>query len=79
MIGRVVRAVVAPTKHPGLAGCKLLLVAVESGPDVLAVDTVGAGVGSEVIVVTGSHALRITRPSAPVDAVIVGLLESDNG
>ncbi len=78
LIGVVKQAFVAPTRHPALAGSKLLYVA-ESVPDggrlVLAVDSVGAGVGDHVIVAEGSHAVSLVKPDVPTDAVIVGILE----
>lgn len=77
MIGVVREAVVAPSRHPALAGSKLLYVAVSDsdGRMVLAVDAVGAGVGDHVIVARGSHAVALVKPSVPTDAVIIGILE----
>lgn len=75
LIGRVLKTIVAPTKHDGLVGTKLLLVDIEDGGQVLAVDCVGAGIGSRVIVAQGSHPARIAAPQAPADAVIVGLID----
>jgi ethanolamine utilization protein EutN len=77
-IGTVTGAVVAPVKHHGLSGCKFLLVTFDDGAEIVAVDDVGAGTGSRVIVVTGSHAMSIVKPTAPVDAVIVGMLDHDH-
>ncbi|KLU62772.1 carbon dioxide concentrating mechanism protein CcmL [Peptococcaceae bacterium CEB3] len=47
-------------------------------PDmVVAVDTVGAGVGETVLVALGSAARKaLSRPEAPVDAAIVGIIDS---
>ncbi|MCY1143632.1 ethanolamine utilization protein EutN [Actinoplanes sp. Pm04-4] len=78
-IGTVRETVVAPTRHPGLAGTKLLLVVVGEGTtraEILAVDSVGAGVGDRVVVATGSHAVSLVRPQAPTDAVIVGIVQA---
>jgi microcompartment protein CcmK/EutM len=77
-IGTVTGVVVAPVKHQGLNGCKLLLVTFDDGAEILAVDDVGAGEASRVIVATGSHALGIVRPAVPVDAVIVGMIDRGN-
>jgi len=76
-IGTVTAAVVAETRHPALAGCKLLHVSfpVGSGGAVLAVDGVGAGVGDQVIVAFGDHPAALVRPDTPTDAVIVGIVE----
>ncbi|KLU62896.1 carbon dioxide concentrating mechanism protein CcmL [Peptococcaceae bacterium CEB3] len=44
---------------------------------VVAVDTVGAGVGETVLVALGSAARKaLSRPEAPVDAAIVGIVDS---
>ena len=75
MLGVVIASVVSPTKHSGLEGSKLLYVKLSDGAKVLALDAVGAGVGSRVIVASGSHAVSIVRPQAPVDLVIVGILD----
>lgn len=75
LVGRVSESIVAPTKHPMLTGSKLLVVEFEDGrPPLVATDTIGAGVGSIVLVAVGSHAARIAAPQVPTDAVIVGLL-----
>ncbi|MEU4625426.1 EutN/CcmL family microcompartment protein [Actinoplanes sp. NPDC023801] len=77
-IGTVRETVVAPTRHPGLIGTKLLLVVVRDTVgerEVLAVDAVGAGVGDRVMIATGSHAVTLVRPQAPTDAVIVGIVQ----
>lgn len=83
-IARVIGTVVATQKDAKLAGAKLLLVRevdVESGQLVgtalVAIDTVGAGVGALVLTVGGSSA-RLTEATrqAPVDAAIVGLVDA---
>jgi ethanolamine utilization protein EutN len=81
-LGRVTTAIVAPTKHPSLVGSKFLVVDLEESrdghdgrPPVLAVDTVGAGIGDQVIVAMGSHAVSVVAPGAAVDAVIVGIVD----
>ena len=74
-IGRVVATVVAPIKHAGLGGSKLLVVAFDDGTRTVAVDDLGAGEDSCVLVATGSHAVQVVRPDSPADAVIVGLLD----
>ena len=43
----------------------------------MAADTVGAGVGEDVLVVTGSTARRAAgTESIPVDSAIVGIIDS---
>ena len=43
---------------------------------IIAVDSVGAGIGEEVLVTTGSSArLALSHPNVPTDAVIVGIID----
>jgi microcompartment protein CcmK/EutM len=82
ILGRVAGTVVATRKDERLEGFKLLVVqAVE--PDgrpkdsyVVAVDTVDAGVGELVLVVSGSSA-RMASGCAdrPVDAAVAGIVD----
>lgn len=81
-LGKVVGSVVATIKEGNLTGLKLLVVARLSangrltGEQIVAADTVGAGVGDSVLVVTGSSA-RFTSSTAEaaVDAAIVGVVD----
>jgi microcompartment protein CcmK/EutM len=83
-LARVVGSVVASVKEPRLTGTKLLLaeaVAVDGSSHgataFAAVDLVGAGEGEVVLVVRGSPAARTMGiDGAPVDAVIVGIVDS---
>jgi ethanolamine utilization protein EutN len=82
-IAVVVGTLVATQKHPQFHGVKLLLVqpvtpaGEHRGTALLAIDSVGAGVGERVLVVTegkaAQHALR--RGVAPVDAAVVGIVD----
>jgi ethanolamine utilization protein EutN len=82
-IGRVVGTVVATHKHQTLAGAKLLLVQPQSpdgrprGTALLAIDSVGAGVGERVLLVIEGKAAgeALGRKAAPVDAAIVGIID----
>ncbi len=83
-IARVVGTVVATKKNRKFDSTKLLLVeplTLEgelAGGTLLAVDRLGAGVGEKVLVVlegkAAGHALG--RTSAPVDAAIVGIIDT---
>lgn len=83
-IARVVGTVVATRKHPALEGAKLLLVQPQTpedeprGPVLLAIDSVGAGVGERVLVVIEGKAAgdALGRRGAPVDAAIVGIIDA---
>ena len=75
----VVGTVVCTRKEEKLHGYKLLLVSKSDDPtaDVLvALDTVGAGVGERVIVVRGSSARTAADlEGTPVDAAIIGIID----
>lgn len=81
-LGKVVGSVVATIKEGNLTGLKLLVVSRLSATgrltneQVVAADTVGAGLGDSVLVVTGSSA-RFTSSTAEaaVDAAIVGVVD----
>jgi microcompartment protein CcmK/EutM len=83
IVAKVMGVAVATLKHETLKTTKLLLVqpADASGEPrgelFLAVDLVGAGEGELVIVSQGSSARVATgQNAAPIDAVIVGILDS---
>ena len=82
-LARIMGTVVATRKDERLEGCKLLLVqpldpaGKDTGQPVVAVDTVSAGYTETVLVVTGSSARMTSRTKdAPVDAAIVGIVDS---
>lgn len=85
ILGRVIGTVVSTRKDERLTGFKLLVVAPLKLrnetiiPEFVAVDTVGAGVGETVLVVTGSTASRQaggSGGSTPLDAAIVGIVDT---
>lgn len=82
-LGRVIGTVVATRKDDRLVGTKLLitvpldLAGREAGEPLVAVDMVGAGIGERVLYATGSVAAKaLSDSSAPVDAVIVGIVDA---
>ncbi len=82
-LGKVVGTVVATRKDERLEGFKLLVVRAvapdgkETSSYVVAVDTVDAGVGELVLVVSGSSArMSLGCTDRPVDAAIVGIIDS---
>ena len=83
IIGRVVGTVVSTQKSAKLESAKLMLVQLLSledepkGAAILAIDSVGAGVGEKVLVVIEGRAAgeALGRKAAPVDAAIVGIID----
>ena len=81
-ICRVIGHVWATKKQDSLNGQKLMIVreteTAQSEKKVfVAADTVGAGVGEDVLVVTGSTARRAAgKEEIPVDSAIVGIIDS---
>ncbi len=82
-LGRIVGTVVSTRKDPSLASLKLLVVenlttGLEAeGGYVVAVDSVGAGLGEVILYATGSSARQtpVTK-DRPVDAVIMAIVDS---
>lgn len=81
-IGLVKGTVTATLKDPQLVGGKLLLTDIVDAKGkvleaaLVAVDTVGAGVGDRVVIVTGSAARQPAGVAGqPVDATIVGVVD----
>jgi len=83
-IARVIGTVVSTQKHPKFEGAKLLLVQpvtiddTPRGTPLLAIDSVGAGVREKVLIVLEGRAAgeALGRKGAPVDAAIVGIIDS---
>jgi ethanolamine utilization protein EutN len=83
-LGRVVGQVVSSHKRPQFDGATLLLVQPEHpdgtprGATLLAVDSVGAGVGERVLVVIEGRAASeaLGKRGAPVDAAIIGIVDT---
>ncbi len=83
ILARVVGTVVATRKDDKLLGAKLLLARATdpAGKDesgyVVAVDTVDAGLGDRVLIVSGSSArMAAGQKDCPVDAAIVGVIDT---
>ena len=81
-IGRVIGDVVATRKDPAYANIPLLLVqpltaaGEATGRPLVAVDSVGAGVGEHVFFVRGREAAYPFYPGEPpADAAIVGIVD----
>jgi microcompartment protein CcmK/EutM len=81
-LARVIGAVVATQKDPTFEGLKLLLIqplaanGAETGRALVAVDSVGAGVGEHVFFVRGKEASFPFHPiEVAADAGIVGIVD----
>lgn len=82
-LAKVVGTVVATRKEDALIGFKLLVVETlqagredEKGNRYVVIDTLGAGVNDTVLVVTGGAARAHLAGSVPVDATIIGIVDS---
>jgi ethanolamine utilization protein EutN len=83
LLARVVGTVVATRKDPRLVSNKLLIArpmdphGKPEGNYVVALDTVDAGVGETVLIVSGSSArMAAGMKDCPVDAAIVGIVDT---
>ena len=82
MIRGIIRGnIVSTRKQSSLVGSKFMEVQVMKNGEltdeyIVAIDSVGAGIGETVLVTIGSSArLALNNTSAPADAVIVGIVD----
>ena len=83
LLAKIVGTVVATRKDPRLVSHKLLLArpvdpnGKTEGNYLIAIDTVDAGVGETVLIVSGSSArMAAGMKDTPVDAAVVGIIDS---
>lgn len=83
LLARIVGTVVATRKDPRLESYKLLVARAMDpagkvdGAFLVAVDTVDAGVGETVLIVSGSSARMASgMKESPVDAAVVGIVDA---
>ena len=83
LLAKIVGTVVATRKDPRLISNKLLIVrpvdtkGKAEGSYLVAVDTVDAGVGETVLIVSGSSARMASgMKDCPIDAAIVGIVDT---
>ena len=83
LLAKIVGTVVATRKDPRLVSCKLLVVrpidpsGKAEGNHLVAIDTVDAGVGETVLVVSGSSArMAAGLKDCPVDAAVIGIVDA---
>jgi microcompartment protein CcmK/EutM len=82
ILARIVGTVVATRKDPRLVSSKLLVArpmdpyGKAEGNYLVAVDTVDAGVGDRVLIVSGSSArMAAGLKDCPIDAAVVGVVD----
>lgn len=82
IIAKVIGNVWATRKEESMRGQKLLIVRQvdENGNFVgsafVAIDNIGAGVGEYVIVTNGSSARKVSDELSPIDAAVIGIVDS---
>lgn len=82
IICQVIGHVWATKKEEGLNGYKLMIVrevvtSEKKGSVFVAADPVGAGIGEQVLVVTGSTSRKaVGSDEVPIDSAIVGIIDS---
>ncbi len=82
MLRGIIRGnIVSTRKQDALVGSKFMEVQIMengqlTGRYIVAIDSVGAGIGETVLITTGSSArLALHNTAAPADAVIVGIVD----
>ena len=82
MLRGIIRGhIVSTRKQDALVGSKFMEVQILKNGAltdeyIIAIDSVGAGIGETVLITTGSSArLALRNTSAPADAVIVGIVD----
>lgn len=82
-VGKVIGTLVASRKDPKLEGLKLLVIqpadltgGAGKGSHVIAVDSVGAGIGEVILYCSGSSARQTeVTQNRPVDAVVMAIVD----
>ncbi len=81
LMGKIVGHIVSTRKNEKLVGSKIMEVQLMENDElknkfIVALDSVGAGIGERVLITTGCSA-RLAMPdqTAPTDAVIVGIVD----
>ncbi|QGU94382.1 ethanolamine utilization protein EutN [Clostridium bovifaecis] len=80
VIGRVVNTVISSRKYDSLQGLKLLVIEPYYGDNkeyFIAADVIGAGIGELVLITRGEMTKYALDRNAPVDAIVVGILDKE--
>lgn len=83
LVARVIGELVSSQKHPSHEGRKALLVqplhldGTDRGDAVVALDSVDAGVGDRVLLVTEGYSAMtaVGRPESPIDMAVIGVID----
>lgn len=80
MIGRVIDKVISTRKYDSMQGFKLLVVRPLYETEdrcIVVADEIGAGEGELVLVAKGSPAQSALSKLAPIDSVVVGIVDGE--
>lgn len=81
VVGTVIGNLISTRKHSLLTGNKFLICQlVGSEEKIVAIDSVGAGIGENVLITQGANAKLIDeyKNNVPIDAAIVGIIDTEN-
>ncbi|WP_342431752.1 EutN/CcmL family microcompartment protein [Neobacillus sp. FSL H8-0543] len=82
ILGKVIGSIWCTQKEDGMKQLKLLIIEPITweggsiGQPIIAADRIGAGQGERVIISRGSPARTMFNKDAPIDAVVVGIVDS---
>lgn len=80
LLGKVMGNIVSTRKNDRLTGYKLLLIKPYYGDEdriFVAADQLGAGIGELVMITTGSPVRFGLDKEAPIDALVVGIVDKE--
>ena len=82
-LAKVVGKIVSTTKDEGLNGKKILIIApidmngAVTGKEIVSIDSVGAGIGDQVLVTRGSVSMySFGENHIPIDSAIVAIIDT---
>ena len=82
-LAKVVGKIVSTTKDEGLNGKKILIIApidmngIVTGKEIVSIDSVGAGIGDQVLVTEGSVSMyAFGGDNVPIDSAIVAIIDT---
>lgn len=82
-LAKVVGKIVSTTKDEGLNGKKILIIApidmngTVTGKEIVSIDSVGAGIGDQVLVTEGSVSMyAFGENHIPIDSAIVAIIDT---